>query len=212
MANTWPSEIPFASLLAYSPKGNSEESVKSRHVCYDIKRGNSQLLGQAVAMLEQVFEKAGFETFLGPDVGLVPAPGSAPHVSGGLWPAELIAKALVGAKRGNAVIPYLRRKEAVPKSAFAAPGERPTVERHYETIAVDRELVAPRRLVIVDDVITRGRTLFACARSLQEAFPQAEVRCFAMVRTMGLQGDIERIVDPCKGRIYWNGRDADREP
>jgi hypothetical protein len=212
VASTWPSEVPFAALLAYSPKGRSERSAKSRRVCYGIKRGDTQLLVQAVTVLGQVFAEAGFDEFLRPDVGLVPAPGSAPHVPGGLWPAELIAKALVGAKRGGSVLPYLHRKEAVPKSAFAAPGERPTVERHYATITVDRELVVPKRLVLVDDVITRGRTLLSCARLLQEAFPSAEVRCFGMIRTMGLHGDVERIVDPCKGRIYWTGRDADREP
>lgn len=212
MASNWPSEVPFASLLIYSPKGSSEISVKSRQVCYSIKRGDVQLLDQAVTALGRVFDDAGFAAFLGADVGLVPTPGSAPHVTGGLWPSERIANALVKAKRGKSVLPYLRRSVAVPKSAFAAPGERPTVERHYETIEVDGDLMAPRRLVLVDDVITRGRTLFACVRRLQEAFPQAEVRCFAMVRTMGLQPEVDRVVEPCCGRIFWSGRDADRAP
>lgn len=212
MASNWPSEVPFASLLIYSPKGSSENSVKSRHVCYSIKRGDVQLLDQAVTALERVFEEAGFAAFLGPDVGLVPTPGSAPHVSGGLWPSERIAHALVKANRGKDVLPYLRRSVAVPKSAFAAPGERPTVERHYQTIAVESDLIAPRRLTIIDDVVTKGRTLLACAGRLREAFPHAEIACFTMVRTLGLQPEVDRVVAPCTGRIRWTGADAVREP
>jgi len=212
VASSWPSEVPFASLLIYSPKGSSEVSGKSRQVCYAIKRGDTQLLAQAVQVIAQVFQESGFGAFLGPDVGLVPAPGSAPHVPGGLWPAELIARALVKAKLGHEVVPCLRRTVAVPKSAFAPPGERPTIHQHFETLEVERTLLVPSRLTIVDDVVTKGRTLLACARRLQDSNPNADVRCFAMVRTMGLQPGVEAIVSACQGRIRCAGADAEREP
>jgi hypothetical protein len=47
---------------------------------------------------------------------------------------------------------------------------------------------------------------------LHEAFPKADIRAFALVRTMGLILDVERLFDPCEGVIRWNGRDAYREP
>jgi len=53
----------------------------------------------------------------------------------------------------------------------------------------------------VDDVLTMGRTSFACAELLRDVCPDAEIRIFAMIRTQGLQEDIERIVDPATGII-----------
>jgi hypothetical protein len=35
---------------------------------------------------------------------------------------------------------------------------------------------------------------------------------FALVRTMGLRPDVERVVDPCVGTIRRHGSGADREP
>lgn len=212
MASSWPSEVSFASLLVYSPSGVSDESKKSRRICYGLKQGDAALLARAVSLLKAAVDEGRLPGFFGPDVGLVPAPGSAPQVGGGLWTPELFAKRFVEAGLGKAVYPYLTRSVAVPKSAYAAPGERPSPERHYETINVHGELIAPTRLLVVDDVITRGRTLLACVRRLQEALPACEVRCFGLIRTKGLQPEVDRIVDPCTGRIFWTGSDADREP
>ncbi|MBI1379902.1 MAG: hypothetical protein GC161_02295 [Planctomycetaceae bacterium] len=68
------------------------------------------------------------------------------------------------------------------------------------------------RLVVVDDVVTKGATLLASALRLQEAFPTAEVRCFAMVRTLGREPDVPQVLDPCVGEIRWDGEDVWREP
>jgi hypothetical protein len=65
---------------------------------------------------------------------------------------------------------------------------------------------------LVDDVVTKGRTLLAAAARVQEAFPCAEIRAFALIRTMGLTRNVERLVDPCIGEIRWRGGDACRTP
>jgi hypothetical protein len=212
VASSWPSEVPFASLLVYSPNGQSEVSRRSKSVCYSLKQGDAAHVDRATELLKGLVERGELPGFFGPDVGLVPAPRSAPPVEGGLWPAELFARRFAAAGLGKDVYRYLVRREAVPKSAYAAPGERPSVQRHYETIDVHGELIAPTRLLVVDDVITCGRTLLACVRRLQEALPACEVRCFALVRTKGLQPEVERTLEPCIGRIFWRGTDADREP
>ena len=73
-------------------------------------------------------------------------------------------------------------------------------------------MVAPDRIALVDDVVTKGRTLLACAMRLREVYPQAELRAFALVRTMGLVPDIEQLIQPCDGQISWVGDDAQRDP
>jgi hypothetical protein len=59
---------------------------------------------------------------------------------------------------------------------------------------------------------TKGRTLLAAATRVQEALPHAQIRAFAMVRTMGLVPDVSLLVDPCRGHIRWKAGDARRSP
>lgn len=66
----------------------------------------------------------------------------------------------------------------------------------------------PSTITLVDDVLTMGRTTYACAQRVHEAFPEAEIRLFALIRTLGLVDDIATIVDPTIGKItgYSSGR------
>ncbi|TLY79392.1 MAG: hypothetical protein E6K49_03865 [Gammaproteobacteria bacterium] len=61
-------------------------------------------------------------------------------------------------------------------------------------------------------MVTKGRTLLAAAARLHEAFPDADVRAFALVRTMGFLPQLDHLLEPCEGVIRWAGGDARREP
>jgi predicted amidophosphoribosyltransferase len=132
-------------------------------------------------------------------------------VEGALWPAKRIADELVRRGLGGEVLPILRRTKPVGKSSRAAPGERTEVGKHLETLALDNLLSNPPAITIVDDVVTKGRMLLASAALLAERFPKAEIRAFALVRTLGLQPDVERILEPCLSRIRAIYGDASRE-
>jgi len=108
--------------------------------------------------------------------------------------------------------PGLHRICAVPKSATAAPGARPTVSRHYESFLMERPSVVPTSVVLIDDVITKGRTLLAAAARVRETFPNTQIRAFALLRTMGLIAGVEHLLDPCRGEIRWQAGDAHRIP
>ena len=110
-------------------------------------------------------------------------------------------------------MPDVRRVRQVPKSAYQAPGDRPNARTHYDTISVEPQLINPTRILLVDDIVTKGNTLLGCASRAAEAFPQAQIRAFAMVRTMGLVPDIDRRLSPCVGRIIRSpGGEARRDP
>jgi len=68
------------------------------------------------------------------------------------------------------------------------------------------------RIVLVDDVITRGATMLGAASRLAEVYPEAEIRCFAMIRTMSRSETFVRILDPCLGHIRLSGDQTFREP
>jgi hypothetical protein len=69
----------------------------------------------------------------------------------------------------------------------------------------------PDGVMLIDDVVTKGRTLLAAAARVHSAFPQARIRAFAVLRTMGLVPEIPRLFEPWRGCIRWLHGDAQRD-
>jgi predicted amidophosphoribosyltransferase len=205
------SELRFGSFLAYSPRGQSDVSRNSRDICYRMKNDTAGAIAQFVARLKEEFAKTALNEILGPNVTLVPVPRSTPLVEGALWPARRIAEELVKQGLGAEVLPIVARARPVAKSSHAGPGERPTIAQHIESLILEPLLSNPARIAIVDDVVTKERTLLATGSHLRQRFPAADIRAFALIRTKGLQPDIDKILEPCVGMIVrdpWG--DADR--
>ena len=205
--------VAYASCYVYSPAGSGAVCERSRLLRALLKAGDAGfMLKYALRVRQQATDSsllAGF--FCTTDI-LVPVPGSAQSVAGRSWAAKHLAIALVNEGLGGAAWPGLRRIRAVRKSATAPPGERPTVNLHYESFFIERPSISPERIVLIDDVVTKGRTLLAAATRVHEAFPSAQIRAFALVRTMGLIAGVQQLLDPCKGEIRWKAGDACRTP
>ena len=134
-----------------------------------------------------------------------------------MWPAMVIAKKLHEFGYGKDVSPLLERIEVIRKSATAGWGNRPTVQEHYETLAVNARqigLFQPDKFTLIDDVITKGSTVFACAKHLHESFPEAKIQAFALIRTQGLVTNIGTLVEPATGTISYdkNYDSGNRDP
>ena len=179
------SEVRFGAFLVYSPRGSSEISRQSRSVRDTIKHDWPPGIAHAVERLSQEFASTPLAEVLGTDVTLVPAPKSSPLVAGALWPARRIADELVRLRLGKEVIPCVRRITPVKKSAYAAPGERPTAQVHFESMKTENVLSKPTRVTVVDDVVTKGATLLAVASHGQSLFPEAQVCVFSMLPNDG---------------------------
>ena len=207
------SEIQYATFANYSPRGTSDISQRSRNICGHIKAGKVDLISSVVPHLKSP-PAAALAPFLSHEVTLVPVPRSAPLAEGALWPAKVIADILASAGLGAEVLPCIERVTAVRKSSSSPAAVRPSVAEHYDSLGMTAELIMPAQITLVDDVLTQGRTMFACARHLHEAFPHAEIRSFAIVRTQGFVDNVEKIVDPSTGtiRYYENSGKTFREP
>jgi len=153
----------------------------------------------------------GLASLFGKRVVLVPVPGSVPSAAG-VWAAERLALALRDIGLGYSVWPGVQRRFAVRKSATSLNADRPSVQQHYDSFLVSTPPTSPERIVLVDDVITKGRTILAAAVRLHEALPNADIRAFALVRTMGFIPDVTHFLEPCYGVVRWSGGDARREP
>jgi hypothetical protein len=151
--------------------------------------------------------------FLDPLVTLVPVPRAAPFSDPkSLWPAMRICEALREQGFGGEVLPCLKRLSAVRRSSHAAPGQRPLPYEHLDSMEVTPTMPSPEKITLVDDVVTKGATLLAAASLVQDAFPKAEVRAFALIRTLGLVPDIDALIQPVTGSISELYGEALREP
>lgn len=213
------SELAFGALLAYSPRGVSKESQRSKALGLQLK-GN-RFVGASppataadfivLRMVARLAETplAGF--FSLSDL-LVPVPTSGLLQPDSVWPALAVCQAMAALGLGRDVRHCLERRAPIRKSAFAAPGERPDLAEHLASLAVHPPVAPPPRILLVDDFVTKGTTLLAAACALHETLPSTPIAAFAVFRTLGLQPEIERLMDPCVGRIWIEGETVRREP
>lgn len=195
------SRIEFAAIAQYSVRGTeSEIAQNSRNVRGAVKRGDLRAYERGTHHILDHPDAAAIRAMFGPDVVVVPAPGSAPIRKRGLWVPQLICEALVRAELAADCRLLLTRTRAVPKSAFASQGERPNAQTHYETMRATHSLEVPARIVVIDDVVTRGCTLLAAVSRLAEAYPQSDIKAFALLRAVS-SDPIGSIAAPRVGQI-----------
>ncbi|QQR91071.1 MAG: hypothetical protein IPJ88_04890 [Myxococcales bacterium] len=212
------SSIKYASFWVYSPRGKSLESEKSQLLVINyIKKSKpyrdyKTIFHYGAELVARDSQYASIKSFFGQHDVLVPVPNSAKRRGNELWPSFELAQGLLANGLGQRVEPLLERGITVQKSATAELGQRTTVKEHFDSLKVKELLTPPERIMLVDDVITKGRTIFAAACKLKAAFPETDIRVFAIVRTKGLVPEIEYIREPAVGAVTWTGMDVSREP
>lgn len=195
------STVEFCASLQYAVRATSADCrTRSFRLRDGIKRGHTRLFEGYARHLVAAGADPAVQPFFGQDVILVPAPGSALRVAGTLWVPERICAAFVAEKLGARVDPCLSRIAAVPKSATSPRQQRPSAQKHYDTIGVAGGSLIAERIVVVDDVVTTGATLLAAVSRISEAFPHADVRAFALARAIS-DGDIQATHLPTRGVI-----------
>ena len=204
--------VAFASCYVYSPRAGGYVAEAARELCARVKAGDALWLPRYAGFVyRSSLADRGLAALFAPGAVLVPVPGSA-RTGTAPWAASRLALSLSEVGFALRLWTGLLRQYSVTKSATAPRAARPTVQQHYDSLVA----VAPRalvpRIVLIDDVITRGRTLLAAAARLRSALPYADIGAFALIRTQGFLPRIERLVEPCHGVVRWAGGDAQREP
>lgn len=215
------STLDYASYLSYTPRGTTEEAKKSQQIRDFIKqesivsRGDIKNIPMSELIARRIkdeFEKLSFKDFFGDDVFLVPVPKSSLMVTGALWVPHRLVQALCKFNLGKE-FNCLTRIKSVKKAAFARPVDRPKPIEHYQTISVQKILGTPKKILLVDDVVTKGATLLGSASRLHEAFPESQIRAFAALRTISEPINFKSINSPITGKItLTEAGDAHRDP
>lgn len=210
--------VSFSSCYIYSPRGRGFGSEAARLVCARLKSGEAAWLPICARQVHDLAIRHSMLSGLFTNQAvLIPVPGSAPSAHR-TWAAERLAFALHGVGLGGSVWAGIERRFPVRKSATALNADRPTVSQHYESFAVSeysttaRSAFEPVKFVLIDDVITKGRTILAAAARVHEAFPNADIRAFALIRTMGFVAKVDDPLNVCQGQVRWSAQDARREP
>ncbi len=212
------SKVEFGSLLTYAPRGTSEKANMARTVMTYLKNDrvmkSGNLFSEHVAqIIKRDIKKLPFADYFNANTILVPAPKSSLLKKDTLWVPERLTTALVRNGLGKASESCLERTKAVQRSSGQRDGsKRPKAFQHYESMNVKKLLFEPEEIVLVDDVVTRGSTIMGGVNKLAEAFPNAKIRAFAIMRVMS---EVEFFVDlenPCIGTITMNGEDTQRDP
>lgn len=204
--------LRFGSCYGYSPSGSSQAARESRWICARIKSGDHGLVAACASRVRMESDDPPLANLFAGEPVLVPVPASCAVGRAGECVPERLAAALLRLGLGAALWPGLSRIRTVRKSATAVPGSRPTVEHHYESMSITAEVPQCSGMLLIDDVVTKGRTLLAAAIRLQEAMPGMRIDALALLRTMSLRPDIDSLIQPCVGEIRWRRGDAWRWP
>jgi transcriptional regulator with XRE-family HTH domain len=113
---------------------------------------------------------------------LVPVPGHSAGIPTSRWASHRMAQAIASASMGSTVHPLVERHTTIRKSADPK-GLRPRPAEHLETLRLADPEELPPGIVLVDDVVTRGSTMLACAKLLRDAGWLGEINAIAAAYT-----------------------------
>ncbi len=196
--------------MTYNPRAHTDDEKVAKDWMYAIKSDRARLddgrrsttAKYLINYMANAIDEFGLRDLLSADAMVVPVPGSGLHRPGTLWVPYRICDAMIEIGVCETMCDCLERTSPVAKSAFSKGPDRPKALDHYNSMRVNQEgIIGPKNIVLVDDIITRGATFIGAGSRMAEAFPNANLVCFGLMRTMGYVGPFVSLVDPAIGRV-----------
>lgn len=210
-------KIPFFSYWTFKPHTSRQVDTDGSRAAYNLMtaiKNNRTYRGKLAipTSIDHMLARRHHGDFFDGECIAVPVPGSAPRIKDSLWVPLEICKALREKGLVTDVAECLVRTRPVRKSATAGRGSRCGPLDHFESIGFSSLLdFGDQRVILVDDVITRGATIAGCAARLLSAIPGVNASAFALERTMGLN-NFKEPLDPAHGEVTGTTYSCDRSP
>ncbi|RLI78631.1 hypothetical protein DRP04_09895 [Archaeoglobales archaeon] len=226
--NTMIEKLEFCSIFSYCPRDESDEgllAIKLKNCIKNdeiikikrttFKEGRKVTIEEvptsqyAAEVLKRLVNERYFSDFFQKDTILIPVPRATPIKKDQLWPSFQIAKAMENEGLG-VVRPILVRTKPVPKSSLVPPKQRPKPKDHYESMGINKVVkLDSQKLLLVDDVVTRGHTFMGAAWRLKREFSNVEIKAFAAMRTISDKSKFKKYYDPVRGVIFYRHKKGD---
>jgi hypothetical protein len=210
-----PSRLTFGSFLVYPPRARTGKGLAIKKAVLGVKedryfrKAKMRMPEHAAMRLRESLPDSPLEDFFAGDPLLVPIPRSGLLRKNALWPAQRICEALIQEGLGSQHQALLTRQTAVSKSAGSP--DRPSPEEHYASLAAGLPPQA-ERVILVDDVITRGASAMGAYWRLLDILPSAEIHLFAIARTVQDEAP-EEAIDCVLGSVVYQGNNwLERNP
>jgi predicted amidophosphoribosyltransferase len=209
-----PEWISCASWLVYATRATDEQAKRVKNIILQVKTdrryaaSGTPIVRMVVERIVAQLDAEARIVFAGHPM-LVPVPGAGLTKPNSVWPARRVCEELIRQGLGEDVLAVVSRTTAVPKSAGSA--DRPRLDQHVRSLAIQPGLTPPSRLLVVDDVVTSGTTIMACAVKLSQAFPGVPVSGFALARVQSA-GNPDRVLEPAVERVVRDGHRCKRVP
>jgi|GEM_PF-304226 hypothetical protein len=222
-------ELEFCSIFSYCPRDNSDEGLLAKRLMNHIKNDTMIKIKRTVfiknggvtvekelsasqyvaEVLKKLVNGGYFSDFFQEDTILIPMPRATPIKKSQLWPSFQIAKAMENEGLG-VVRPVLVRTKPVLKSSLASPKQRPKPIDHYESMGINKMVeLGSKKLIFVDDIVTRGHTFMGAAWRLKEAFSNVGITAFAAMQTISNKSEFKNHFYPAKGTINYRRDERD---
>jgi len=210
--------LEYGSYLAYTPKPVNKKTKDAYELMKAIKNNRmldqkTNIIDEIINMMKKELNSLPFNSFFAKNTMLIPVPRSSLMRRNSLWVPQVICSALQRNSLGK-TYEILRRIEPIPQSSRSRPEDRPSPYKHYQSLRIQKTLVKPEQIVLVDDIITRGHTVLGAAWRVAEAYPGARIIAFALMRTVSNPSEFKSLFDPVLGKITFRPEagDAIRRP
>ena len=195
-------EVEYMTLLVYlSPnkKGSPKYIETCTSVIQEIKRASPdiiRLVCQRISQKERLRNFIADSTFVGIPSSSIKGPDS-------LHGPRSLALALE--QFGGAQVDLLNRRLGLPKSAFIRiADERPSPTQHADSLNVHSNLRVSPRILLVDDLLTSGRTAMGAALAVHACYPESNIRLFSVFRNDRIEPPSGKLLQVRKGVMSLN--------